>query len=289
MTDYLADEAVRAIAANRNRPFFMYLAFNAPHTPLQALASDYDALPRHREPHRARLRRDDPLHLDRARGTRARRAAGATGSRRTRSCSSRATTAARNYVGLPDLNKPYRGWKMTFFEGGVHEPFFAKWPARLPHGREQRRAGRAHRHLRHAPPRPGRRAAERPRDRRRRPRAATRSGRSAGRPHETRLLALRPLPRVRAGDWKLQLSERPKKAWLFDLSTDPDEHTNLAEAEPGARRGADGAARRARQAAVGAALAVAARRRDPHRPAAERAHQPRRRIRVLGQLACDAR
>ena len=45
MTDYLAAEAVRAIAANRNRPFFLYLAFNAPHTPLQALRTDYDALP----------------------------------------------------------------------------------------------------------------------------------------------------------------------------------------------------------------------------------------------------
>ena len=44
MTDYLAREAASAIAANRNRPFFLYLAFNAPHTPLQALRSDYEAL-----------------------------------------------------------------------------------------------------------------------------------------------------------------------------------------------------------------------------------------------------
>ncbi|MCP5433082.1 MAG: sulfatase-like hydrolase/transferase, partial [Alphaproteobacteria bacterium] len=44
MTDYLSDEAVRVIAANRNRPFFLYLAYNAPHTPLQALKEDYDAL-----------------------------------------------------------------------------------------------------------------------------------------------------------------------------------------------------------------------------------------------------
>jgi arylsulfatase A-like enzyme len=34
MTDYLAREAARAIEANRHRPFFLYLAFNAPHTPL---------------------------------------------------------------------------------------------------------------------------------------------------------------------------------------------------------------------------------------------------------------
>jgi arylsulfatase A-like enzyme len=37
---------------------------------------------------------------------------------------------------------------------------------------------------------------------------------------------------VRAGDWKLQLAERPPKAWLFDLANDPTERTNLAEAEP---------------------------------------------------------
>ncbi|MBY0399486.1 sulfatase-like hydrolase/transferase, partial [Myxococcota bacterium] len=44
MTDYLAREAANAIVANEHRPFFLYLAFNAPHTPLQALKSDYDAL-----------------------------------------------------------------------------------------------------------------------------------------------------------------------------------------------------------------------------------------------------
>src|SRR5258706_13442868 len=44
-----------------------------------------------------------------------------------------------DYIGLPDINKPYRGWKMTFFEGGVHTPFFVKWPARLAPG--QRYAG----------------------------------------------------------------------------------------------------------------------------------------------------
>ena len=44
MTDYLSAEAVAAIEANRNRPFFLYLAYNAPHTPLQATKADYDAL-----------------------------------------------------------------------------------------------------------------------------------------------------------------------------------------------------------------------------------------------------
>jgi hypothetical protein len=37
LLDYLAEEAAAAVRANQNRPFFLYLAFNAPHTPLQAL------------------------------------------------------------------------------------------------------------------------------------------------------------------------------------------------------------------------------------------------------------
>jgi arylsulfatase A-like enzyme len=39
-----------------------------------------------------------------------------------------------NYLGLNDLNKPYRGWKATFFEGGLRVPFFMRWPGRLPKG-----------------------------------------------------------------------------------------------------------------------------------------------------------
>jgi arylsulfatase A-like enzyme len=45
MTDYLTDEAITAIHANRNQPFFMYFAPNAVHTPLQATREDYNALP----------------------------------------------------------------------------------------------------------------------------------------------------------------------------------------------------------------------------------------------------
>ena len=37
---------------------------------------------------------------------------------------------------------------------------------------------------------------------------------------------------VRDGDWKLQVSERPKKEWLYDLAADPTEKVNLATREP---------------------------------------------------------
>jgi arylsulfatase A-like enzyme len=37
---------------------------------------------------------------------------------------------------------------------------------------------------------------------------------------------------LRAGDWKLQVTERPRKDWLYNLATDPGERRNLASEEP---------------------------------------------------------
>ena len=54
-----------------------------------------------------------------------------------------------NYIGLPDINRPYRGWKVTFFEGGIHMPFFMRWPAALPRGATFAAPVGARRHLRH--------------------------------------------------------------------------------------------------------------------------------------------
>ena len=44
LTDYLTNEAVKAIDANKNRSFFMYLAYWAVHSPLQAKKDDYEKL-----------------------------------------------------------------------------------------------------------------------------------------------------------------------------------------------------------------------------------------------------
>ena len=37
---------------------------------------------------------------------------------------------------------------------------------------------------------------------------------------------------MRHGDWKLQLSGHPGKAWLYNLAEDPTERNNLAGAAP---------------------------------------------------------
>jgi uncharacterized sulfatase len=37
---------------------------------------------------------------------------------------------------------------------------------------------------------------------------------------------------IRKGDWKLQVSQNPRKDWLFNMATDPTEKINLADKEP---------------------------------------------------------
>jgi arylsulfatase A-like enzyme len=228
MTDYLADEAVKAIEANRNRPFLLYLAFNAPHTPLQALKADYDALAGI-ENHTERVYGAMMLNLDRAVG-RVLDALREQGLEENTLVFFTSDNGGANYVGLPDLNRPYRGWKMTFFEGGLHMPFFVKWPKAIPAGRESAVPVAGIDIFATAAAAAG---AALPADRvidgvDLLPFA---SGVKPGRPHETLFWRSGHYRVVRAGDWKLQLSERPKKAWLFDLAKDPTERVNLADAE----------------------------------------------------------
>ena len=57
-------------------------------------------------------------------------------------------------------------------------------------------------------------------------------GEAPGRPHDLLFWRTEDYLTVRAGDWKLQVSELPKKDWLFNLATDPFEKINLAAQEP---------------------------------------------------------
>lgn len=132
MTDYLSDEAVNAINANRNRPFFMYLAYNAPHNPLQATREDYEALS-HIKEERTRVYGGMMRSLDRGIGN-VLAALRDNGLEENTLVIFSSDNGGAHYIGVPGLNDPYRGWKMTFFEGGMHAPFFVKWPSRIPAG-----------------------------------------------------------------------------------------------------------------------------------------------------------
>jgi arylsulfatase A-like enzyme len=229
MTDYLADEAVAAIRANRHRPFFLYLAFNAPHTPLQALRADYDALGQI-ENHTERVYGAMIANLDRAVG-RVLEALRAQGLEENTLVFFTSDNGGANYVGLPALNQPYRGWKMTFFEGGVHMPFFVKWPRALPKGVT---ASAPVAHFDIFSTAAAAASAQPPQDRvidgvNLIPFA---DGSAKGEPHAALYWRSGDYRAVRAGDWKLQLSQRPPMTWLFDLASDPTERVNRAASEP---------------------------------------------------------
>ena len=132
MTDYLTDNAVAAIHANRNRPFFLYLAYNAPHTPLQATRADYAALPMIGD-HRTRVYAAMIRQLDRRIGD-VMAALVREGIDDDTLVIFTSDNGGAWYAGIPRLNAPFRGWKATFFEGGIRVPMMMRWPGHIAAG-----------------------------------------------------------------------------------------------------------------------------------------------------------
>jgi arylsulfatase A-like enzyme len=132
LTDYFTDEAVTAIKRNKNQPFFLYLAHWGVHTPLQASKADYDALSNIPD-HRRRVYLAMVRAIDRSVG-RVLQTLRDEGLDDNTIVIFTSDNGAPGYIGLPEVNQPYRGWKLTLFEGGVHVPYVAKWPGHIPAG-----------------------------------------------------------------------------------------------------------------------------------------------------------
>ncbi|HVT34364.1 MAG TPA: sulfatase-like hydrolase/transferase [Nevskiaceae bacterium] len=232
LTDYYTDEAIHAIHANRNRPFFLYLAHWAVHTPMQASKEDYDALsniPSHRERVNAAMVRA----LDRS-VARVMQALKDEGLDQNTLVIFTSDNGAPNYIGIPTVNQPYRGWKLTYFEGGLHVPFAAAWPGHIPAGSVYDQPVMSVDILPTALAAAG---ITPPTDRVYDgvDLLPYLNGQKSGPPHDVLFWRDGSYQVVLARGWKLQTSERPKKEWLFDLTSDPLEHKNLADEQPAKR------------------------------------------------------
>ncbi|MFO1192075.1 MAG: sulfatase-like hydrolase/transferase [Rhodoferax sp.] len=229
LTDYFTDEAVNVIRANRNRPFLLYLAHWGIHSPLQATKEDYDALPQITD-HRRRVYAAMVRSVDRSVG-RVMAALREQGLADNTIVIFTSDNGAPGYIGIPEVNQPYRGWKITLFEGGLRVPYVAQWPARIPAGS---RYPAPVSNIDILPTVVAAAGGQLPTDR-------TLDGVNLlpFLAKDAPAQAARPLfwvdghyRTVQDQGWKLIVSGRPAKSWLFNLNTDPTERNNLAASEP---------------------------------------------------------
>lgn len=230
LTDWWTDESLKVIEANKNRPFFLYLAHWAPHTPLQATKEDYDAVGEI-EPHRLRVYAAMIHALDRSVG-RVMDKLEAEGLSENTIIVLSSDNGGAGYVGLPEVNAPYRGWKITLFEGGIRVPMFVKWPDQIAPGTV---VDTPVAHIDLLPTLAAAAGADLPTDRVIDGQNILPAAIGEGlivRPNDAIFWQSGFYKVVRAGDWKLQVNERQERAWLFNLADDPTEQNNLADERP---------------------------------------------------------
>ena len=233
LTDYWTDESIKVIEANKNRPFFLYLAHWGVHTPLQATREDYEAVG-DIQPHRLRVYAAMIRALDRSVG-RILDSLEEQGLAENTIVAFTSDNGGPGYIGLDEINSPYRGWKITMFEGGIRVPLFIKWPTKIAPGTTVETP------VAHIDMMPTLAAAAGIL-----PRAdieidglnllplTTEEG-AENWQRETLFWQSGHYQVVRHGDWKLQLNQRPtdgRQQWLYNLESDPTEQTNLVASHP---------------------------------------------------------
>lgn len=249
MTELITREALRFIERNRTRPFLLYVAYNAPHYPMHAperYVARFPDLDPERRMYAAMLAAVDDsvgeiLGLLEKLGLRENTLVffgsdnGATAEPR---------AGLNQQPARGGSNRPFRGWKFSLFDGGMHVPAILSWPARIPRGQVIREMAS---HMDLFPTILGAAGAEIPQDR-------TIDGRDilpvasrgAPSPHEALFWRSGGQLAVRRGRWKLVKDgfiadgtpegQKPlageDAVFLSDLEEDPAETRNLRRKHP---------------------------------------------------------
>jgi arylsulfatase A-like enzyme len=262
LTDAFAREAAAFIKAHKDHPFFLYLAFNAVHTPMDATdarLARFASIPDESRRHYAAML----SAMDEGVGT-------VLGALRSADLDEETLVVFLSDNGGPTLlgttingssNHPFRGSKRTTLEGGIHVPFVLRWKGTLPAGAsyespviqldilptalaaagapvERTAAGSV--------------VAEDAAGRNDRPLDGVNllpylKGEKTGTPHETLFWRLGTQTAIRRGDWKLvrydSAVDTPGKPSvparqevtaprLYNLASDPGEQNDLASEQP---------------------------------------------------------
>jgi arylsulfatase A-like enzyme len=138
LTTELSRDAVRFVEQNHDKPFFLYLAYNAPHGPMQAPDEDiarYADIPDKRRRIYAAMVDVMDCGIGELVSTLEKK-----GLRENTLIfflsdnGGALPSTAKPQGGNGSSNAPLRDGKGSLYEGGVRVPFIASWPARIPAG-----------------------------------------------------------------------------------------------------------------------------------------------------------
>ena len=224
-TSLFAERAVQFIEENQANRFFLYAAFNAPHTPFQAPQTYYDQLT-HIEDHNRRVYYAMILALDDAVGMITSKVR-ELGLEENTLIYFASDNGGATYTGAPD-NGPFAGGKFSLFEGGVAVPFMMQWKGHIPDSMLFEHPVSL---LDVFPTTTAATGISLPE-------SVSLDGTDlmpflvdslTRAPHQMLFWRNHHNLAVRVGDYKLQQNTRQDRSWLFDLQADAGETSNLIE------------------------------------------------------------
>jgi arylsulfatase A-like enzyme len=130
LTDELSNEAVKFIEREQDKPFFLYLAYNAPHTPLQA-SQEYLDRNTHIKDKKRRTYAAMVTAVDDGVGRILAKLKQLGLDNNTMVFFLSDNGGAKNNA---SDNGELRNFKGSNFEGGIHVPFAVRWPGKVPAG-----------------------------------------------------------------------------------------------------------------------------------------------------------
>ena len=234
-TDLFADEAISFMNRHTEKPWFVYLAFNAVHTPLEIAEKLRDRIPADVTDENRRGYLSLLLGLDDAIG----RVNAALKSKHPNTLvfffSDNGGSGRKPFFAYnTGVNTPLRGDKGQTYEGGIRVPFFVSWPGKLPAGKVYDQPVSAIDVLPTSCAITGARQPDGVEGVNLLPHLL---GENAAPPHDALYWRFGPQKAIRKGNYKLvvarDMEAKTQTPWqLYDLNADIGEKNDLAAAKP---------------------------------------------------------